>query len=45
MNNRDRWVNAISAAFTVLILVIVFVVLLGGLVSGVRLILWGLGIL
>lgn len=45
MNNRDRWVNAISAAFTALILVIVFVVLVGGLVSGVRLILWGLGIL
>ena len=46
MSNRwDRLVNATSAALSVLIVILVFAILIGGLVAAVRLILWGLGIL
>lgn len=45
MNRWDKWVEAASVAFTVLVIVIVFAILVGGLVAAIRLILWGLGIL
>lgn len=45
MNKWDKWVGATSVAFTVLVIVIVFAILVGGLVAAIRLILWGLGIL
>lgn len=45
MNKWDKWVEATSVAFTALVIVIVFAILVGGLVAAIRLILWGLGIL
>lgn len=45
MNKWDKLVEATSVAFTALVIVIVFAILVGGLVAAIRLILWGLGIL